>query len=83
MKQKRFEVINHGYPLHVHAADCPDLHKGKNARVEKGYVISGFTVQDAVKEETASLNEQFDRPYSEAELFRVFPCCHKGEKTNG
>ena len=71
----KYEVMNLGYPLHVHAEKCKDLNGPKYRGRDRGWFIEGVNVQEAVKKEAASLNEQFDSPYTEEELFKVFPCC--------
>lgn len=72
----QFEVINVGYPLHVHIAGCPDLKTDTRYRgVVRGWLIEGEDVASAIRAETKNLNSQFDQLYAEDELFRAFPCC--------
>jgi hypothetical protein len=75
MTTRKFEVMNLGYPLHVHAANCKDLSGPKYRGRERGWMIEGETVNEAVAEETKELNSQFDSPYTQDELFKIFPCC--------
>ena len=67
-----FVVIRTDYPLEVHAIGCADL---RRKRLSTDWQISGANVDAAVAAETKEMNNDFDREYSQDELFRILPCC--------
>lgn len=70
-------VMNGGYPMEVHAKGCRDLNMPKYRRAPQDWILTGDTVEAAVKTAADELNSQFDEPYDVEDLFRVMPCCNK------
>src|SRR5208282_5727533 len=70
-------VMNGNYPMEVHARGCRDLNMPKYRRAPQDWIITGNTVEEAVKKAADELNSQFDDAYDVEDLFRVMPCCNK------
>ena len=62
-----FKIERTDYPMQVHSFSCRDS--------KSEWIITGETVNDAVKSEADILNREFDKVYEIKELFRIMPCC--------